>query len=164
MYKVRGQSSFPYVLILSTSRSRPLFTKPKYIRLASSSEATSNTFAVTYPISGPYLAFRQKFSVNNQYLILHNFIRIAALRKLQYIPIILETTISPKRQLPCYIVTLGLSKSGNNDNDMVSYISKSTSSHLEYYEQGVDGWLVSLFNGISTLFRLFNAKAVLQEE
>ena len=26
------------------------------------------------------------------------------------------------------------------------------------------GWLVSLFNGISTLFRLFNAKAILLEE
>ena len=25
-------------------------------------------------------------------------------------------------------------------------------------------WLVSLFNGISTLFRLFNAKAILLEE
>ena len=29
---------------------------------------------------------------------------------------------------------------------------------------GLVGWLVSLFNGISTLFRLFNAKAILQEE
>ena len=27
-----------------------------------------------------------------------------------------------------------------------------------------DGWLVSLFNGISTLFRLFNAKAILLEK
>ena len=29
---------------------------------------------------------------------------------------------------------------------------------------GRDGWLVSLFNGISTLFRLFNAKVILLEE
>ena len=26
------------------------------------------------------------------------------------------------------------------------------------------GWLVSLFNGVSTLFRLFDAKAILLEE
>ena len=36
----------------------------------------------------------------------------------------------------------------------------------EYWEESwrFDGWLVSLFNGISTLFRLFNAKAILLEE
>ena len=33
-------------------------------------------------------------------------------------------------------------------------------NHLKH----IIGWLVSLFNGISTLFRLFNAKAILLEE
>ena len=50
----------------------------------------------------------------------------------------------------------------------MSFNQKTKSNHL-ITEQTLlfnfgDGWLVSLFNGISTLLRLFNAKAILQEE
>ena len=37
-------------------------------------------------------------------------------------------------------------------------------NEVDYSMRKVFGWLVSLFNGISTLFRLFNAKAILLEE
>ena len=35
---------------------------------------------------------------------------------------------------------------------------------LEHLEWSPKDWLVSLFNGISILYRLFNAKAILLEE
>ena len=65
-------------------------------------------------------------------------------------------------------VTKGLLK-GLEDLEVGRRVRPSILQHywdrLEYWEESwrLD-WLVSLFNGISTLFRLFNAKAILLEE
>ena len=49
---------------------------------------------------------------------------------------------------------------------MIEKGKQKTTKKRTKYQRGNFGlvWLVSLFNGISTLFRLFNAKAILLEE
>ena len=47
--------------------------------------------------------------------------------------------------------------------NFTSLLAPTENGTVEIGQKTVDG-LVSLFNGISTLFRLFNAKAILVEE